>query len=118
MNKLVDEIRHDVNFVRSHTLQPSWYKILKVFILIGFLAGYALAFGAWKTGIFAAVFFFLALLLHLAYRAGSERFTRPWLDFRPGETGRSGRPRRIGAFYYAAVFTSALVAAILSQALG
>ena len=40
MNSLLDEIKVDLAFVRSHTLQPTWYKALKVVILVGFLSGY------------------------------------------------------------------------------
>jgi hypothetical protein len=46
MTHLLEEIKLDVNFVKSHSLQPKWYKALKVVILVGFLAGYGYLFGA------------------------------------------------------------------------
>jgi len=52
MSKLIQAIKDDLSFIKSHTLQPQWYKILKVFILIGFLVGYHGLFGLWKTVIF------------------------------------------------------------------
>ena len=55
MTKLLDEIKHDLNFIKSHTLQPKWYKILKVFMLLGFLVGYACLFGTLKTVVFFAM---------------------------------------------------------------
>ena len=48
MNKLIDEIKYDLNFIKSHTLQPKWFKILKLFILLGFLGGNIFLFG-WRT---------------------------------------------------------------------
>ena len=30
MTNLLDEIKVDLAFVRSHTLQPKWYKALKI----------------------------------------------------------------------------------------
>ena len=40
MKKLLKEIKDDLNFIKSHTLQPKWYKIFKVFMILGFLTGY------------------------------------------------------------------------------
>ena len=40
MTKLIREINHDLSFIKSHTLQPRWYKVLKVLILLAFLVGY------------------------------------------------------------------------------
>jgi hypothetical protein len=45
MSKLLDEIQLDLNFLKSHTLQPKRYKILKVFVLIGFMVGFCILFG-------------------------------------------------------------------------
>ena len=38
MPKLIEAIISDLKFIRSHTLQPKWYKILKVFLLLVLLA--------------------------------------------------------------------------------
>lgn len=32
MSKLLAEIKHDLNFIKSHTLQPRWFKVLKIFV--------------------------------------------------------------------------------------
>lgn len=111
MAKLLKEIQEDVNFVKSHTIQPKWYKILKVFILIGFVAGYAYFFGWTKTIVFLAVFLFLSLLVHMLYRAKTDKWTRSWLDFVVVE----GKPKSIGLYYYGAVLINATLAVIISQ---
>jgi hypothetical protein len=36
MARLFNEIKDDVSFIKSHTLQPKWYKVLKIFILLVF----------------------------------------------------------------------------------
>src|SRR4030042_599640 len=57
----------DAQFVKGHTLQPRWFKALKIFILLGFLAGYTLLFDWRKTLIFVVCFLLLMLLIHMAY---------------------------------------------------
>jgi len=46
------EIRDDFSFIKSHTLQPQWYKILKVFLILGYLGAHLFFYGARKTLIF------------------------------------------------------------------
>ena len=58
MKKLFREIKDDANFIKSHTLQPKWYKIFKVFLILGFLGGHLHLFGPLKTIVFSGVFFF------------------------------------------------------------
>ncbi len=116
MNKWIDEIRYDLGFLRSHTLQPRWFKILKVFILVGLLAGYALLLGPAAAAVFLVVFFSLAAAIHFVYRARTRKYTRSWLDFRVGETDARGNPRRIGKYYYPAVLLSAILAFLASLA--
>ncbi|NLG28758.1 MAG: hypothetical protein GX557_12660 [Chloroflexi bacterium] len=69
MRNLLDEIRYDVRFVGSHRLQPTRLKIAKVVLLVAALTIHYLVCGSAKTLIFCAVFFGLALLIHLLYRA-------------------------------------------------
>jgi len=114
---LGDEIRYDVNFVKSHTLQPRWYKIAKIFILIGFLTGYALLFGWRKTLIFMVVFMVLAAALHMLYRVKTEKFTQTWMDFVVIHEGGETRMKRIGKFYYGCILLFAVVAVAVSQIL-
>jgi hypothetical protein len=59
MLKLLKEIKDDLNFIKSHTLQPKWYKSFKVFMILGFLGGHLFLFGVLKTIVFSGVFFFL-----------------------------------------------------------
>ena len=115
MAKLLEEIAHDAGFIRSHTLQPRWYKVLKVFILLGVLVGYYLLFGGRKTAVFLAVFMFLSLLLHLLYRAKTERWTRSWRDFVVVEENGERKTERIGRFYYTAIAVNAILALAISQ---
>jgi len=116
MIKFLNELKYDLNFLRSHTLQPQWFKVLKVFLLAGILAGYAFLFGWVKTIIFGLIFFGLMLGVHLLYRAGTRRYTQSWLDFSVYEEAGERKYKRIGAFYYAAIIASGIIAFILSQA--
>ncbi|HSF83719.1 MAG TPA: hypothetical protein VLA49_20980 [Anaerolineales bacterium] len=117
MSKLLDEIKTDVSFVKSHTLQPRWYKILKVFILLGFLAGYYLLFGITKTVVFFAVFIFLSFLVHLFYRFKTNKWQRSWLDFVVVEENNEIKAKSIGVFYYSAVVLNAVLSLVVSQIL-
>ena len=115
MPKLLQEIKDDLNFIKSHTLQPKWYKVLKVFILAGFLAGYYYLFGFMKTMIFFSVFLFLMLLVHLVYRFKTNKFRQSWLDFIVVDSGEGVKAKSIGKFYYAAIILNTLCAVIISQ---
>jgi hypothetical protein len=116
--KLLKEIMVDVNFIKSHTLQPKWYKVVKIFILLGFIAGYYWLFGLVKTALFASVFLLLSLLLHMLYRVKTKKFQQTWLDFIVVEEGGEKRAQSIGKFYYSAIVMNAILAAVISQVLG
>ena len=81
MHKFLAEIKHDLSFIKSHTLQPKWFKVLKVFLLLGFLGSYVFLFGWGKTIVFSIIFFGLMLIVHFVYRAKTKRFSQTWLDF-------------------------------------
>jgi len=115
MPNLLKEVKDDVDFVKSHTLQPKWYKFGKIFILLGVLAGYYALFGWRKTVIFLGVFLSLSLLLHMLYRVKTRKFTRSWLDFIVVEENGVPRAQRIGAFYYGAIIFNAIVGMLISQ---
>lgn len=115
MAKLLDEIKHDLSFIRSHTLQPGWYKVLKVFILLGIMVGYVFLFGWLKTLLFFAVFFSWTLVVHLVYRGKTRRWTRSWLDFVVVEENGEIKAERIGVFYYSAIVLNAILAFLISQ---
>ncbi len=118
MKKFFSEIKYDLNFIRGHTLQPGWYKVLKVFLVLGILGGYYALFGGWKTLLFCSVFFGLSILMHIIYRVKTHKFTQSWLDFvvLDDEQGqRSYQP--IGPYYYLAVGFNFMLAVLLSQLL-
>jgi len=34
---IIKEIKEEINFIKKHTLQPAWWKITKIFVLLGSL---------------------------------------------------------------------------------
>jgi hypothetical protein len=116
MPSLLNEIKHDLNFLKSHTLQPKWYKVLKIFILIGFLAGYYFLFGLVATILFFITFFFLMLVVHFTYRIKTNRFTKNWLDFIVIDDGEQ-KKKRIGKVYYPAIVVNIIISFIVSLVL-
>jgi hypothetical protein len=59
----------------------------------------------------------LSLVLHLIYRAKTQRLQRSWLDFMVADENGERVAQSIGKFYDAAVVLNAVLAVILSQAL-
>jgi hypothetical protein len=111
----VDEgIKYDLRFIKSHKLQPEWYKVLKVFILAGFLVGLWYLFGITTTLVAGVIFIFFALLIHMLYRAKTKRFTQSWLDFEVVQDGKDGSPKRIGPYYYVLIILAAILSLIFS----
>ncbi len=117
MKRLFAEMKTDLDFMRTHTLQPGWYKVLKVFILLGVLAGYWLAFGWRKTVVFFAAFAALSLAVHFTYRVKTHTWTTSWLDFIVVEEDGRLKNKRIGKFYYGAVILDAVLSFLFSQAI-
>lgn len=115
LSNVFDEIKYDFLFVKSHTLQPKWYKVLKVFILAGFLTGYLVLFGTSKTLLFLASFLLLSAIIHLTYRIKTQKFTRTWLDFVVVRENDSIKMKRIGKIYYSAILVSAIISGVISQ---
>jgi hypothetical protein len=118
MSKLLSEIQDDARFVKGHTLQPRWFKVAKIFILLGFLAGYLLLFAWRKTLIFLVCFLLLMLLVHIAYRIKTHKFTRSWLDFVVIDEDGQFKYQRIGKYYYFAILVNVLLSVLVSQVLG
>jgi hypothetical protein len=117
MANLIDEIKYDLSFLKSHSLQPKWYKILKVFILLGFLMGYYFLFEMKATILYFVAFIFLSIVVHLTYRIKTNKWTTSWLDFVIIEENNELSTKRIGKFYYSAVVFNALLSFIISQVL-
>ena len=117
MDKVINEIKDDLSFIKSHTLQPQWYKVFKVFMIFGFLAGYFYLFGIFKTIIFFVVFILLSLIVHLIYRVNTDKWSRSWLDFVVTEENGELKAERIGKFYYIAIVVNTLISLVISQVL-
>jgi hypothetical protein len=117
MSKLMNELKYDFDFIKSHSLQPKWYKVLKVFILLGFLVGYYFLFGLIKTTLFFAVFTLLSTLVHLIYRAKTRKWKQSWLDFVVIEEDNEISTKRIGKYYYSAIVINTILSLVISQVL-
>jgi Ca2+-dependent lipid-binding protein, contains C2 domain len=118
VEKIRNEIEHDLAFLRSHTLQPKWFKVFKIFLVLGVFTGYYFLFGFPKTALFVATFLMLMLVVHFIYRAKTKKYTTSWLDFVVHEEGQETRPKRIGKFYYPVIVVNAIIALIISQIFG
>jgi hypothetical protein len=117
MTKLLEEIQYDLSYLKSHTLQPQWFKVAKVLVLLGFLVGYTYLFGWIKTVIFFTVFFVLSTVVHLVYRVKTDTWKQSWLDFVVVEENGETKTRRIGKFYYLAVILNVIISLGISQVL-
>jgi hypothetical protein len=117
MSKVINEIKHDLSFIKSHTLQPKWYKVLKIFIVLGVLVGYFYLFGLLKTILFFALFIFMSFIVHLIYRVKTNKWTRSWLDFIVIEENNEIKAESIGKFYYMAIGVNAILSFSISQIL-
>ena len=117
MIKLINEIKYDLNFIRTHTLQPQWYKVFKVFMILAFIIGYYFVFGLLKTIIFFTLFFFLSFIVHMVYRVKTNRFSRSWLDFVVVEEENQIRAESIGRFYYMTIILNIIISLLISQVL-
>ncbi|MBT3316115.1 MAG: hypothetical protein HN390_16035 [Anaerolineae bacterium] len=117
MPKWIDEIKYDLNFLKSHTLQPQWFKIVKVFILLFLLAGYYFPFGLLNTILFFVTFIFLMSIIHFTYRSKTKKYTKNWLDFVVNKNDENLEPKRIGKYYYPVIIVNAVISFIISQLL-
>jgi hypothetical protein len=118
MMKLLNEFIYDFKFIKSHTLQPTWYKVFKIVLVFAVILGYYLIFGSIKTIIFALAFFILSLSVHMTYRVKTEKFTKTWLDFVVLEEGDHRSAESIGKFYYLAIILNVIISFVLSQVFG
>ena len=117
MKKFINEILYDAKFIKGHTLQPQWYKILEVFLLLGLIVGYYLIFGGIRTLVFFGCFFGLSLVVHMVYRIKTNKFTQSWLDFRISDNNGQLEYQRIGIYYYLAVAINGVISLLISQLL-
>jgi hypothetical protein len=117
MKKILNEILYDAKFIKGHTLQPGWYKILKVFLLLGLIVGFYLIFGGIRTLVFFGCFFGLSLVVHMVYRIKTNKFTQSWMDFRVSDNNGQLEYQRIGIYYYLAVAINGAISLLISQLL-
>jgi hypothetical protein len=117
MKRVFREIYYDAKFVKGHTLQPAWIKVVKVFILLGVIAGFILLFGWRRALVFTFVFLLLMMAVHLVYRINTRKFARNWLDFVIVEDKEKNVRQGIGLAYYASILINAAVAFLVSGAL-
>jgi len=116
MKHLLQEVSYDTEFVRSHKLQPAWYKILKIFILLGVISAFVWLFGWRRAVVFTVAFLLLSLIVHMTYRINTHKFTRNWLDFVIVEEKEKNIRQGIGVVYYAWVILNAAIAFLISGA--
>ena len=117
MEKILNEIKYDLEFLRSHALRPKWFKILKIFILLGVFIRCFFLFGLPETILFIATFVTLMLVVHFSYRKKTNGNTTRWLDFVIIEDGKEIKPKRIGKYYYPAIAVNTVISVIVSQLL-
>jgi len=115
MSKLIDEIKYDLNFIRNHSLQPQWYKVFKVILVLGIVTVFSFLFGIRRTLLFITAFFILNFFVHMIYRVKTNRFTKSWLDFVVVEAGDETRAESIGKFYYIAILFNAIISLVISR---
>jgi hypothetical protein len=99
MKKTIEEIADDMEYIKGHELQPKWFKIAKIFILLGAIGGYNYLFGWRKTLVFVLIFLLLSTVVHYRYRIKTKRFTKSWLDFQVREENGKIVTERIGKYY-------------------
>jgi hypothetical protein len=117
MRKISKEIAYDANFLKGHKLQPAWWKVMKIFVLLGAITGFVLLFGWRRAVLFTIVFFLLMLVVHLVYRFNTRKFTRNWLDFIVVEDKEKNIKPGIGAVYYSSIVLNAVIAFLVSGVL-
>jgi hypothetical protein len=115
---ITEEIKYDIKFIKNHTLQPRWWKITKIFLLCGMIAGVYFIFGIVKAIIWLSTVIILSSIVHIIYRIKTNAFTRTWMDFKIKELNGKQVYGRIGLLYYSLVvviLTSATLIVLLMK---
>ena len=110
---VIKEIKKDINFIRKHTLQPAWWKITKIFVLLGSLIIVFNIFGLLKTIIWFSIVLILGLIIHFIYRIKTHTYTKSWMDFKVMEKEGKLTYGRIGFLYYTLVIIIFLIATMI-----
>jgi len=106
------EIKKDINFLRNHTLQPTWWKTTKIFILFASVIIIWIIFGILKVIIWFSIVVLMGLLVHMIYRTKTHIYKKSWMDFKVKEIGGKLTYERIGLLYYSLVALMFLIATI------
>jgi hypothetical protein len=106
------EIKKDIAFLKKHTLQPTWWKIAKVFILLVSITIIWIIFGILKTIIWFSIIIILGLIVHFTYRIKTHTYKKSWMDFKVKETDGELTYERIGLLYYSLVVCLFLIATV------
>ena len=117
IKKIISGIKYDLGFLKTHTLQPKWFKRLKIFILIGVLVSYSILIGFEEMVVFFITLALLMLVVHMIYRINTDKFTKNWLDFYVVMEDGGYKKRRIGKFYYPMIIINTAISVIVSQLL-
>jgi hypothetical protein len=107
------EINKDIEFLKKHTLQPTWWKKVKVFLLIASLIVIYSIFGFIKAIIWISLIMVCAAILHFTYRIKTDTYTKSWMDFKVKEIDGKQTYERIGLFYYSLVMLIFLTATVV-----
>ena len=107
---MIKEIKKDINFIKKHTLQPTWWKITKIFVLLGSLIIVFNIFGLLKTIIWFSIILILGVIIHFMYRIKTHTYTKSWMDFKVMEKEGKLIYGRIGFLYYTLVIIIFLIA--------
>jgi len=110
---IIKEIKKDINFIKKHTLQPAWWKITKIFVLLGSLMIIFYIFGIVKTIIWFSIVLILGIINHFMYRIKTHAYTKLWMDFKVMEKEGKLIYGRIGLLYYTIVIIIFLIATMI-----
>ena len=106
---IINEFKKDISFIIHHKLQPKWFKLFKILLLLSVITFYFFFFGLLKTCIWLSTFVFSALVIHFLYRFKTQSYSKSWMDFQVKKTETGSEYKRIGLLYYSLVFISFII---------
>lgn len=105
-------IKTDVNFLRTHTTQPEWWKIAKIFVLLSAVIAAGFVFNVWKAAVWFGIIVALTAVMHFTYRSKTHVYTKSWMDFKVKEVDGKLVYGRIGYMYYPLVAVIFIIATV------
>lgn len=107
---LGDGIKTDLDFLKRHDLQPGWWKLGKVVVLVGIIVALVLTRG-WRAALIWVATMLLCMgTVHFIYRAKTRKYTVAWADFR---VDPNDKRRRFGTLYYPLVASAFVLASLV-----